>query len=219
MRFIYSRLVSVLVSALCVSLVTAGTARADSEHAQDVVIGAEPVYFGQDLCFTGLSVEHADLGHGFVTSDGCGTVGDEVSRSRGGEVIGVVRLQLPGWLWVQLTEGWSAEPYVAPDHPVVGAEPPPMGQSVCRSSPVQGRQCGQITATDRTVNLPQGTVAGVTQTNLCADAAFGGPYLADGHAQGVHLAGNGNCSAGVDYFYPIQRILDVAPQLSLMTVQ
>lgn len=206
-----------LTALVALLLVTTLASTSPAQAAESTVIGGQQVYIGQDMCFTGFAVEHDQLGHGFVTSDACGLVGQQVSLP-GGEQIGTVRLRMPGWLWVQLSEGRTAAPYVHPDHPVVGAQPPPMGEPVCRSSPVLGWMCGQITATNQTVNLPQGTITGVTRTNLCGDVAPGSPYLANGHAQGVHLAGNGNCSAGVDYFYPLTSMLNAVPQLSLMTV-
>ncbi|GAA4901894.1 S1 family peptidase [Stackebrandtia albiflava] len=170
-------------------------------------------------CTTGFSVEHTTYGHGFLAYGGCGQLNDPVYAADG-SVIGVVKIKSAAWLWVDLAAGWTALPYVAPNHPVTGGAQSPVGASVCRAGSTTGWHCGIVQALNQTVSYPGGVLYGLTRTNVCAEPGdTGGPYLSGGNAQGIHVGGSGNCaSGGTSFFQPLRPIFAAYPSLSLMTV-
>lgn len=205
------RLTTVAALLVIGSLTTPATAQATTA-ADNTITGGQPVYFGSVRCLTGFSVQHHADGDGFVTFGGCGSVGQQVGLTPGGEPIGVVRAAATAWLYVDLYDGWTAEPRVAGQYPVDGTTQAPVGSAVCRSGSTTGWHCGTITAHNVTITYPQGTVTGVSRTNLCPEPGeLGGPTLSGGQAQGIVLGGSGNCaSGGVTYYYPVPAIASAA---------
>ena len=59
------------------------------------------------------------------------------------------------------------------------------------------------------MTYPQGTVTGLTRTNVCAEPGdSGGSFISGSQAQGVTSGGSGNCtSGGTTYFQPVNEIL------------
>jgi streptogrisin C len=89
---------------------------------------------------------------------------------------------------------------------VTGAEPAPIGASVCRSGQTSGFACGEITALDESVNYGSGIIVrGLTRTSVCAEPGdSGGPFLSGTQAQGVLSGGIGDCANnGTTFFQPI----------------
>lgn len=93
--------------------------------------------------------------------------------------------------------------------PVNGSQEAPVGASICRSGSTTGAFCGVIQAKNATVNYPEGTVTGLTQTNVCAEPGdSGGSWISGDQAQGVTSGGAGDCTAGgVTFFQPVNEIL------------
>jgi streptogrisin C len=92
---------------------------------------------------------------------------------------------------------------------VHGSSEVPEGSSICRSGSTTGMWCGTVQAKNQTVNYPQGTVFGLTQTNVCAEPGdSGGSWISANQAQGVTSGGSGNCSSGgTTFFQPVNPIL------------
>jgi streptogrisin D len=66
------------------------------------------------------------------------------------------------------------------------------------------------TGLDATVNYPEGRVAGLIQTTVCAEGSdSGGPLFAgNGDAIGLTSGGSGDCrSGGVTFFSPVTAAL------------
>ncbi|HET8660459.1 MAG TPA: S1 family peptidase, partial [Micromonosporaceae bacterium] len=101
---------------------------------------------------------------------------------------------------------------------VSGSTEAAVGASICRSGSTTGWHCGSIQAKNQTVNYPQGTVNGLTRTNVCAEPGdSGGSWLSGNQAQGVTSGGSGNCtSGGTTYYQPVNEILS-AYGLTLVT--
>jgi len=171
-------------------------------------------------CVTGFSVRHATLGDGFLAFRGCGEVGD-VAYLYPSVRVGVVAAVAasPTWLWVDLDDGWSAAGELADGSPIEGGAEAPVGASVCRSGSTSGWHCGVIQAKNVTISFPQGTINGVTRTNVCVEPGdVGAVYISATQAQGIGIGGSGSCSSGgASYFYPLSRVLSEAPGLSLIT--
>lgn len=81
-----------------------------------------------------------------------------------------------------------------------------------------GWHCGSVQAKNQTVNYAQGTVYGLTRTNVCAEPGeSGGSFILGNQAQGMTSGGSGDCtSGGTTYFQPVNEVLS-AYHLSLIT--
>jgi streptogrisin C len=172
-------------------------------------------------CSTGFSVSRiaAPSVVGYVTAGHCGDPGETTFASAGGAWItqGVIRgSTFPGrdYAWIEVTDEWTPRPYARRTSNTLqiiqGWQPAGIGATVCRSGITTGWRCGEITATNVTVNTNGGTVTGLTRTSACAASGdSGGPYLTGWHGQGVHVASTGTCSSGgTAYFQPLVPILD-----------
>lgn len=215
-----ARAVALLAAATVTLFVLSPSAAAAPDSAGVVRAGMSFSTDTASRCTTGFATEHDSLGDGFLAAGHCGVVGDRSYVD--GTAVGTVRMADPGgltWLWVELDEGWTASGEL-PDGGVIsdGVEAP-VGSSVCRIGSTTGWHCGTIQAKNQTISYPQGTVTGVTRTNVCAEPGdSGGPFVSGTSAQGIALGGSGNCSSGgTTYFYPLDRILAEAGSLRLIT--
>ncbi|MEH0827105.1 MULTISPECIES: S1 family peptidase [unclassified Micromonospora] len=161
-------------------------------------------------CSVGFSV----VG-GFVTAGHCGRPGDRttgVNRVAQGTF---AASSFPGddWAFVQVNNQWTPQGVVNDFNggtvPVNGSTEAPVGASICRSGSTTGTRCGVVQAKNATVNYPEGTVTGLTRTNVCAEPGdSGGAWLSGDQAQGVTSGGSGDCTAGgITFFQPVNEIL------------
>ncbi|WP_018685747.1 S1 family peptidase [Actinokineospora enzanensis] len=184
------------------------------------IVGGNAYYInGSSRCSVGFSVEG-----GFVTAGHCGTPGSSVTGADQ-SAMGTFRgSTFPGndYAWVATNSSWTPTPqvngYGNGDVTVGGSTEAAVGASVCRSGSTSGWHCGTIQAKNSTVNYPQGTVTGLTQTNACAEPGdSGGSWVSGDQAQGVTSGGSGDCSSGgTTFFQPVNRILSTYG-LSLVT--
>jgi streptogrisin C len=180
------------------------------------VIGGNAYYIGgTSRCSVGFSVQG-----GFVTAGHCGSAGQSTSQPTGT----VQASQFPGndYGWVKVAAGETprglVNKYDGTTVPVAGSTESAEGASICRSGSTTGWHCGSVQAKNQTVQYPQGTVTGLTRTNVCAEPGdSGGSWLSGNQAQGVTSGGSGNCSSGgTTYFQPVNEILQ-AYGLTLLT--
>ncbi|ASO18048.1 streptogrisin C [Actinoalloteichus hoggarensis] len=172
--------------------------------------GGDPYYPGNSRCSVGFAVTG-----GFVTAGHCGGVGVSTVGYNGAAQGTVAGSIFPGrdMGWVRTNANWQSDPYVYRyDNTVVvvsGSNSVLPGSSVCRSGSTTGWWCGQIQALNQSVTYPQGTVTGLTRTNVCAEPGdSGGSFISGNQAQGVTSGGSGNCSfGGTTYFQPVNPIL------------
>jgi streptogrisin C len=126
------------------------------------------------------------------------------------------------YAWVGVNSNWTPRPWVnnysGGNVTVTGSTESAVGASICRSGSTTGWHCGSVQAKNQTVNYAQGTVTGLTRTNVCAEPGdSGGSWLSGSQAQGVTSGGSGNCSSGgTTYFQPVNEILS-AYSLTLTT--
>ncbi|MFC4145409.1 S1 family peptidase [Micromonospora mangrovi] len=161
-------------------------------------------------CSVGFSV----VG-GFVTAGHCGRPGDRTTGANRVAQGTFTASSFPGddWAVVQVNGDWTPQGVVNDFNggtvPVNGATEAPVGASVCRSGSTTGTHCGVIQAKNATVNYPEGTVTGLTRTNVCAEPGdSGGAWLSGDQAQGVTSGGSGDCTqGGVTFFQPVTEIL------------
>ncbi|MEJ3750488.1 FG-GAP-like repeat-containing protein [Actinomycetes bacterium KLBMP 9797] len=169
--------------------------------------GGDPYFIGPSRCSAGFAVEG-----GFVTAGHCAALtSGQITGSNGVPMGTWGGYSFPGddHAWVRTNADWTALPEAVGLGPVAGSQESVVGSSVCRSGSTTGVRCGTIQAKNETVIYPQGTVAGLTRTNACAQPGdSGGPFMTGAQAQGVTSGGSGNCSTGgTTYFQPVNEIL------------
>lgn len=128
-------------------------------------------------------------------------VGPIVSTSAGGGA-SVVR--------VTNTFAWTLVPWISVGgarYVVRGATEMPVGGAVCLLDRSVGQRCGTITAKNQTVTFPEGTIYGLTRTNICMPPGTAIAFVSGDQAQGVPLGGSACSTTGVSYFLPVRPIL------------
>ncbi|KAJ4147222.1 hypothetical protein LMH87_001760 [Akanthomyces muscarius] len=162
-------------------------------------------------CSIGFSVTT-----GFVSAGHCGNPGSSATTSNG-ETLGTFEASVfPGsadMSYVSTVSGTDLQGYVdgygQGSLPVSGSDESAVGASICRSGSTTGVHCGTVNAKDATVNYAEGSVTGLTQTDVCAEPGdSGGSWFSGSQAQGVTSGGDGDCtSGGTTYFQPVNEIL------------
>jgi streptogrisin C len=183
------------------------------------VRGADAYYMGGGRCSIGFSVNG-----GFVSAGHCGTTGTATQGYNQVAQGTFAGSSFPGndYSWVRVNSNWTprgvVNNYAGGEVSVAGSTEAAVGASICRSGSTTGWHCGTISAKNQTVNYAQGSVSGLTRTNVCAEPGdSGGSWLSGNQAQGVTSGGSGNCtSGGTTYFQPVNEILS-AYGLTLVT--
>jgi streptogrisin D len=175
------------------------------------ISGGDAILGTQFRCSLGFNVQGGGSTF-FITAGHCGNV-EPTWFTSGGEVIGnTVDSQFPGndFALVQYTGSVPAEG-TAGGQDITTAADAFVGESVQRRGSTTGVHGGTVTATNQTVNFPEGTVFGMIQTNVCAEPGdSGGPLYDGGTALGITSGGSGDCtSGGVTFFQPITEALGV----------
>lgn len=183
-------------------------------------VGGDPYTSHGIRCSIGFSV----VG-GFVTAGHCSQAGAAVYGWDGSYVGNFQAYTFPGndYSWVNVGSGWWTVNVVlgwgtVSDALVHGSAVAPVGSSVCRSGSTTHWHCGTVLGMNQTVNYSQGSVYGLTETNVCAEPGdSGGSFITGDQAQGVTSGGYGNCSSGGEtWFQPVNPILS-AYHLTLQT--
>lgn len=152
---------------------------------------------------------------GFVSAGHCGSVG---SSTAGYNQVaqGTFRgSSFPGndYSWVQVNSNWTPTSTVTGIGRITGSSEAATGTSVCKSGSTTGVTCGTIGAKNQTVRYAEGTVYGMTATNVrCQAGDSGGGFVSGSQAQGMVSGG----SSFVCYFFPVRGPLN-AYGLSLVT--
>jgi streptogrisin C len=157
-----------------------------------------------------------------IAGAGCDTTTSAQLYSGNNVLVGSVVGGLDGGYVVVLvtnTDAWDVVGWIdaGARYPIGGAKETPVGGRVCLLSHTSGILCGTVTAKNVTITFPEGTVTGLTRTNICPQPRSIA-YVTDDQAQGVPFSGgSGICStAGTSYFFPVNRILS-AYGLTLLT--
>ncbi|MEU7476089.1 S1 family peptidase [Lentzea sp. NPDC042327] len=170
-------------------------------------------------CSVGFAVQG-----GFVTAGHCGSSGDSVAGADRTALGAFEGSSFPGndYGWVKANSSWTptakVNHYGGADVVVSGSTEAAVGASICRSGSTTGWHCGTVSAKNQTVNYQEGSVSGLTRTDVCAEPGdSGGSWVSGTQAQGVTSGGSGNCtSGGTTYFQPVNEILS-AYNLTLVT--
>ncbi|MBN1171527.1 MAG: S1 family peptidase [Micromonosporaceae bacterium] len=184
------------------------------------VRGADAYYINSSArCSIGFAVQG-----GFVSAGHCGNAGNNTAGSNKVSQGTFKSSSFPGndYSFISVNSNWTptgvVNDYDGGTVAVYGSEEAAVGASVCRSGSTTGTHCGVIQAKNATVNYAEGSVSGLTRTNVCAEPGdSGGSWMSGNQAQGVTSGGSGNCtSGGTTFFQPVNEILS-AYNLTLVT--
>jgi streptogrisin C len=165
---------------------------------------------GSGRCSIGFSVSG-----GFVTAGHCGRTGSSTAGT-GRVAQGTFKgSSFPGndYAFVQVNSNWKpvgvVNDYKGGTIKIAGSQEAPVGASICRSGSTTGYHCGTVQAKNATVNYAEGSVSGLTRTNVCAEPGdSGGSWVSGSQAQGVTSGGSGDCKrGGTTFFQPVTEIL------------
>jgi hypothetical protein len=175
------------------------------------VRGGDAYYINNtSRCSVGFAVSG-----GFISAGHCGNAGDSVTGVDRSAMGTFERSSFPGrdYSYVKTLSSWASSGtvnhYGGADVAVTGSTEAAIGAAICRSGSTTGWHCGTIDAKNQTVNYAEGSVSGLSRTNVCAEAGdSGGSWISGSQAQGVTSGGSGDCTTGgTTYFQPVNAIL------------
>ncbi|MBB4905106.1 S1 family peptidase [Actinophytocola algeriensis] len=185
------------------------------------LIGGQLIHSGSARCTLGFNV-HAGATRYVLTAGHCvsaggswygvgGYIGPAAGSSFPGNDFGLIHVASADALSTPLVDRYAA----GADVTITGTTTPPVGSSVCYSSPASGWRCGSVTAHNQTVCYPQGCVSGLIRIAVCLDpGASGAPVVTNPgagttvRAVGLVAGGSGNCtSGGTTWVQPIAEPL------------
>ncbi|OPG06834.1 S1 family peptidase [Microbispora sp. GKU 823] len=176
--------------------------------------GGDAYYINSSArCSIGFSVRRGST-PGFVSAGHCGRAGNTTTgynRVAQGTFQGS---SFPGndYSWVSVNSNWTPTNIVSYGNArVSGSSVAAVGSSICRAGSTTGWHCGTVQQLNASVRYSQGTVSGLTRTNVCAEPGdSGGSFISGSQAQGMTSGGSGNCSSGgTTYFQPVNEALSV----------
>ena len=176
--------------------------------------GGDAYYINSSArCSIGFPVRRGST-PGFVSAGHCGRAGNTTTgynRVAQGTFQGS---SFPGndYSWVSVNSNWTPTNIVSYGNArVSGSSVAAVGSSICRAGSTTGWHCGSVQQLNASVRYSQGTVSGLTRTNVCAEPGdSGGSFISGSQAQGMTSGGSGNCSSGgTTYFQPVNEALSV----------
>ena len=184
--------------------------------------GGQAILTGGSRCSAGFITRVPASGNQYVVTAGhCTNIGTNWTTSGGqtigataasrfpGDDFGAIRINNPAALQPQggvLNNGAFQD--------ITGSTRVAVNATVCKTGSTTGTTCGRVLQYNTTVNYPQGTVFGLTTTNVCTQPGdSGGSLFAGTQAQGVTSGGSGNCSSGGTTFH--QPVNEALSRLSL----
>ena len=180
------------------------------------VRGGDAWYGSNFRCSVGFSATDASGGKHFVTAGHC-TAGGGTAFGYNQVSLGRINGSHFGsggdYGKVDVTSGqWTLAGVVVNGGGTVagkGSAEAAVGAAVCRSGSTTGWHCGTVQAKNQTVVYSEGTVTGLTRTNVCAEPGdSGGAWISGNQAQGVTSGGSGDCTrGGTTYFSPVNPAL------------
>ncbi|OXM71713.1 S1 family peptidase [Amycolatopsis vastitatis] len=166
--------------------------------------GGDPYYIGGSArCSVGFSTTT-----GFLSAGHCAalTGAGALTGSNGASLGSWGRYSFPtnDYSAVRTNSNWTPLAQMNNGTAVRGSSNAATGTSVCKAGSTTGWTCGTIGAKNQTVRYSEGTVYGMTATNVRSAAGdSGGGFIAGNSAQGLLSGGN----TSVTYFFPIGAAL------------
>ena len=166
--------------------------------------GGDPYYIGGNArCSVGFSTTT-----GFLSAGHCAalTGAGALTGSNGASLGTWGRYSFPtnDYSAVRTNSNWTPLAQMNNGTAVRGSSNAATGTAVCKAGSTTGWTCGTIGAKNQTVRYSEGTVYGMTATNVRSAAGdSGGGFIAGNLAQGLLSGGN----TSVTYFFPIGAAL------------
>jgi streptogrisin D len=165
--------------------------------------GGQAILHGGSRCSAGFNTRSGSgrnylltAGHctnlgGTWTTSGGQTIGPVAASSFPGNDFGAIRISNPASLDPRggvLNNGAFQD--------ITGASRVMVNATACKTGSTTGTTCGRVQAYNVTVRYAQGTVSGLTRTNICTQPGdSGGAMFAGSQAQGITSGGTvGSCS-------------------------
>ena len=182
--------------------------------------GGQAIYRGGSRCSAGFNTRSGSGRNYVLTAGHCTDLGGTWTTSSGQTIGPVAASSFPGndYGAIRISNPAALDPRGGVLHngafrDITGASRVPVGSSACKTGSTTGTTCGTVQAYNVTVNYAEGTVFGLTRTNICTQPGdSGGAMYAGSRAQGITSGGTiGGCSlAGFrSFFQPADEALSV----------
>jgi streptogrisin D len=181
--------------------------------------GGQAIHTGRWRCSAGFNARNGSGRRFVLTAGHCTDIGGTWTTA-GGQTIGpVAGSSFPGndYGRIRISDPAALDPrggvlYHGAFRDITGAGRVPVGAAACKTGSTTGTTCGRVQAYNVTVNYLEGTVFGLTRTNICTQPGdSGGPLFAGSSAQGITSGGTtGGCNqAGFrSFFQPADEALN-----------
>jgi streptogrisin D len=182
--------------------------------------GGQAIYRGGSRCSAGFNTRSGSGRNYVLTAGHCTDLGGTWTTSSGQTIGPVAASSFPGndYGAIRISNPASLDPRGGVLHngafrDITGAGRVPVGSQACKAGSTTGTTCGTVQAYNVTVNYAEGTVFGLTRTNLCTQPGdSGGALYAGSLAQGITSGGTiGGCSQPGfrSFFQPADEALSV----------
>jgi streptogrisin C len=176
---------------------------ADTPKLQYDVRGGDAYYIAnQARCSVGFSVKS-----GFISAGHCAAVGSSLAGYNQVGMGSFTRYSFPtnDYSLARTNSSWTPRGVLNNGTRVLGSSVAPTGASVCKSGSTTAWTCGTILAKNQTVRYAEGTVYGMTATNIQSAAGdSGGSVISGNQAQGLLSGGTSTTM----YFFPVNVALN-----------
>ena len=182
--------------------------------------GGQAIYRGGSRCSAGFNTRSGSGRNYVLTAGHCTDLGGTWTTSSGQTIGPVAASSFPGndYGAIRISNPASLNPRGGVLHngafrDITGAGRVPVGSQACKTGSTTGTTCGTVQAYNVTVNYAEGTVFGLTRTNICTQPGdSGGALYAGSLAQGITSGGTiGGCSQPGfrSFFQPADEALSV----------
>jgi streptogrisin D len=182
--------------------------------------GGQAIYRGGSRCSAGFNTRSGSGRNYVLTAGHCTDLGGTWTTSSGQTIGPVAASSFPGndYGAIRISSPASLDPRGGVLHygafrDITGAGRVPVGSQACKTGSTTGTTCGTVQAYNVTVNYAEGTVFGLTRTNICTQPGdSGGALYAGSLAQGITSGGTiGGCSQPGfrSFFQPADEALSV----------
>ncbi|HZA85087.1 MAG TPA: S1 family peptidase [Actinomycetes bacterium] len=180
--------------------------------------GGQAIYRGGSRCSAGFNTRSGSGRSYVLTAGHCTDLGGTWTTS-GGQTIGpVAASSFPGndYGAIRISNPAALDPRGGVLHngafrDITGASRVPVNSPACKTGSTTGTTCGTVLAYNVTVRYAEGTVNGLTRTDICTQPGdSGGAMYADSLAQGITSGGSiGGCSQSGfrSFFQPADEAL------------
>jgi streptogrisin C len=174
----------------------------DTPELQYDVRGGDAYYIANKArCSIGFSVRG-----GFLSAGHCAAIGSSLTGYNQVAMGSFARYSFPAndFSLARTNSSWTPRAVINNGTRVLGSSSAAIGASACKAGSTTGWTCGTIWAKNQTVRYAEGTVYGMTATNIRSAAGdSGGSVIAGNQAQGLLSGGNSSTM----YFFPVNVAL------------